>query len=177
MRVLLTVALWLLLAVSNAHAWECKEWGEWFGERCAGAKDAWKEGDWNLIVPFYTWHAPYQYDSDNRETQNDFPLGGGIARSVDRGRYTDMLVAMGFQDSHYKPMYVAGYGYLYNWGERSAFHTGAGFAAVMWARTENNYIPLPGIAPIASVGYSRFSVMGAFLPIQGVAMFWAQMRF
>jgi hypothetical protein len=177
MKILLTLTAWLLLAVPSAHAWECKDWGEWFADRCVGAKEAWKEGDWNLIVPFYTWHAPYQYDSQNRATQNDFPLGGGIARSVDRGRNTDMLVAMAFQDSHYKPMYVAGYGYLYNWGEQRAFHAGAGFAAVLWARTEYNYIPLPGITPIASVGYSGLSVMGTYLPINGVAMFWAQAKF
>jgi len=175
LRILLAAAAWLLLAVPSAHAWECKDWGEWFADRCVGTKEAWKEGDWNLMVPFYTWHAPYKYD--NRDEQNSFPLGGGVARSVDRGRDTDMLVAMAFQDSHYKPMYVAGYGYLYNWGERSAFHSGVGFAAVIWARSDYNYIPYPGIVPIGSVGFSRVSVMGTYLPIVDVAMFWAQVKF
>ena len=175
MRAIAAIVLWLLVGVSSAHAWECADWGEWFADRCVGAKDAWKEGDWNLMVPFYTWHAPYSYD--NRDEQNSFPLGGGIARSVDRGRNTDMLVAMAFQDSHYKPMYVAGYGYLRNWGEQSAFHTGLGFAAVIWARSDYNYIPYPGVVPIGSVGYSRVSVMGTFLPFVDVAMVWAQVRF
>ncbi len=88
-----------------------------------------------------------------------------------------MLIAMGFQDSHYKPMYVAGYGYLYNWGEQRKLHAGAGFGAVLWARTEYNYIPLPGLTPIASVGYSGLSVTGTYLPFIGVAMFWAQVKF
>jgi hypothetical protein len=174
-KILLTLAAWLLLAVPSAHAWECKDWGEWFAARCVGTKLAWKEGDWNLMVPFYTWHAPYKYD--NRDVQNSYPLGGGVARTVDRGRDTDMLVAMAFQDSHYKPMYVAGYGYLYNWGEQRAFHAGAGFAAVIWARSDYNYIPYPGIVPIGSVGFSRVSVMGTYLPIVDVAMVWAQVKF
>ncbi len=174
-RILASAVLWLLLTFSDAHAWECKDWGEWFADRCAGTRNAWEKGDWNLMVPFHTWHAPYAYE--NRDVQNDFPLGGGVARSAEKGRHTDMLVAMAFQDSHYKPMYVTGYGYLYNWGDRSAFHSGAGFAAVLWSRSENNYIPLPGLAPIGSLSYSRFSVMGTYLPIIGVAMFWAQVKF
>lgn len=175
MRVFLGIALWLLLAVSNAHAWECKDWGEWFDARCVGAKNAWKEGDWNLFVPFYTWHAPYSYD--NRDEQNSFPLGGGIARTVDTERNTDMLYAMAFQDSHYRPMYVAGYGYLRNWGEQTSFNAGIGFTAFLWARSETSYIPLPGLAPIASAGFSRVSVMGTYLPIIGVSMLWARVRF
>jgi lipid IVA palmitoyltransferase len=174
-RILLGAMLWLLLTASNAYAWECKDWGEWFNDRCVGTKEAWKEGDWSLYVPFYTWHAPYAYP--NRDQENAYPLGGGIGRSVDTGRSTDMLFGMIFQDSHYKPMYVAGYGYLYNWGERSSFHTGAGFAAVIWARSDSNYIPYPGIAPIASVSYSRVSVMGTYLPFIDVAMFWARVQF
>ena len=167
--------MWLLVAVSSAHAWECKDWGEWFNDRCIGTKAAWKEGDWNLYVPFYTWHAPWDYN--NRNEQNSFPLGAGIARSVDTGRNTDMLYGMAFQDSHYKPMYVAGYGYLYNWGERASFNAGIGFTAFLFARTEQNYIPLPGVAPIASAGFSRVSVMGTYLPFINVSMLWARVRF
>ena len=175
MRTLLGAVLWFMLTTTSAHAWECKDWGEWFNDRCVGTKEAWEHGDWNLMVPFYTWHAPWAYN--NRDVQNSYPLGAGIARSADKGRDTDMLVAMAFQDSHYKPMYVAGYGYLYNWGEQRSFHTGVGFAAVLWARSESNYIPIPGVAPIASVGFSRFSVMGTYLPLIDVAMFWAQVKF
>lgn len=168
--------LWLSLAFSsNARAWECADWGEWFANRCVGAKEAWDNGDWNLMLPAYTWHAPWDYP--NRDTQNAYPLGIGFARSVDRDRNTDMLLAMGFADSHNKPMYVAGYGYLYNWGDMRSFHSSIGFAAVLWARTENNYIPLPGLAPIGGVSYANFSVMGTYLPFVNVAMFWAQMKF
>jgi len=174
-RTLLGVVLWLMVAVTSAHAWECEDWGEWFNDRCIGTKEAWKEGDWNLIVPFYTWHAPWAYN--NRDMQNDFPLGGGIGRSVNKGRNTDMLYAMAFQDSHWKPMYAAGYSYLYNWGEPQSLRAGIGFSAFIWARSDNNYIPLPGLAPIGSVSYSRFSLMGTYLPIIDVAMFWAQVRF
>jgi len=174
-RALLGAAVWLMLATSSAHAWECKDWGEWFNDRCIGAKDAWKEGDWNLIVPVYTWHAPYAYP--NRDMENAYPLGGGVGRSVDKGRHTDMLYAMEFQDSHWKPMYVAGYSYLYNYGEREAFHSGIGFTAFIWARSENSYVPLPGVAPIGSVSFSRVSIMGTYLPIIGVAMFWTQVKF
>jgi lipid IVA palmitoyltransferase len=168
-------ALWLLLTPMSAQAWECADWGVWFNDRCIGTKDAWKHGDWNLFVPFYTWHAPWDYN--NRAEQNSFPLGGGIARSVQKARDTDMLYAMAFQDSHYKPMYVAGYGYIYDWGEQTSIHAGIGFTAFLWARTENNYIPLPGIAPIGSVGFSRLSVMGTYLPFINVAMFWARAQF
>lgn len=174
-RILAGTMLWLLLAVSNAHAWECKEWGEWFADRCIGTKEAWKEGDWNLFIPFYTWHAPYQYN--NRDEQNDFPLGGGIVRSVEKGPNTDMLYAMAFQDSHYKPMYVAGYGYLYDWGKQESFHSGVGFSVFLFSRSDDNYIPIPGIAPIASAGFSRVSVMGTYLPIIGVSMLWARVKF
>jgi hypothetical protein len=174
-RILLGAVLWLAVAVTNAHAWECKDWGEWFNDRCIGTKQAWKEGDWNLYVPFYTWHAPWAYP--NRDMENSFPLGAGIGRSVDTGRNTDMLYGMVFQDSHWKPMYVAGYGYLYNWGDRNSFNTGIGFGAFIWARSDNNYIPYPGLAPFGSVGYSKFQVMGTYLPIIDVAMFWARVRF
>ena len=175
MRTLAAIALWVVASFSQAHAWECKDWGEWFNDRCVGTKAAWKEGDWNLFVPFYTWHAPYEYD--NRAMQNDFPLGAGIARSVQKGRNTDMLYGMAFQDSHYKPMYVAGYGYLYDWGDPNAAHAGVGFGAFLWARSESEYIPIPGLAPLFSAGYSKASVMGTYLPIIGVSMFWARFRF
>ena len=174
-RALLAGLACLVLPLPSAHAWECEDWGEWFNARCDGTKSAWKNGDWNLIVPFYTWHAPWAYD--NRDAQNDFPLGAGIARTVEKDRQTDMLFAMAFQDSHHKPMYAAGYGYFYNWGERASFNASVGFGAFLWARTETNYVPVPGIAPIASVGYSRFSVMGTYLPIIDVAMLWARVRF
>jgi palmitoyl transferase len=89
---------------------------------------------------------------------------------------------MGFQDSHFKPQWQAGYGWQAKWGERSGLNAGLGYTVFLTARTDiGHYIPIPGILPIASIGYKKFSVEGTYVPGGGgngnILFFWGKLSF
>jgi palmitoyl transferase len=146
------------------------------------SKRAFSDGDWSLYVTGFTWHMPYAYDDARRRSENAEAWGGGVGRYVydGNGNYHG-LYAIAFRDSHYRPEYQAGYNWQHYWGGED-LKVGFGYTVFVFARADVlDYTPLPGILPLASVRYSRFEVMGTFVPGVGskgnIAFFFGRFDF
>lgn len=72
---------------------------------------------------------------------------------------------MAFHESHNKPEYIAGYAHQWLLGKPTELHAGAGYTVFLTSRTDIlRYTPIPGILPIASVGYGKASLNTTFVP-------------
>jgi palmitoyl transferase len=139
----------------------------WYGTAWEHVKDTWRYGDTELYVPFWTYHPPFAYDADLRREYNEFPAGLGLGK----GRYNasgnwEGIYAMTFMDSHNKPSYMVGYGWMPTWEiGQSDVKVGLGLTGFLMSR--QNYvggIPFPGILPMGSLSYGNLSVQAAYTP-------------
>ena len=72
---------------------------------------------------------------------------------------------MAFQDSHFKPEWIAGYGWKTYWPLGSEVRLGLGYTAGLTTRADyGNYAPVPFILPIGSLEYGRFALESAYVP-------------
>lgn len=146
--------------------------------------DIWNKGDYSLMVPFWTYHMPFAYSAEKRAQYTEYPAGGGISKGYfnESGNWEGVYL-MEYQDSHGKPMYMGGYGWVPTWRPiDDKFKIGAGLTAFMFMRSDiGNYAPLPGILPVGSIGYGPVDVQVAYVPGgQGngnVLFWWAKFAF
>lgn len=136
---------------------------------CDGASNAWSGKDWDLYLSGISHHGRKTYTQERLNELNERALGGGLGKRYrDEAGRTHLIYGMAFQDSHYKPQYLAGYAWLANWEPRGkdGFHVGAGFTAMITARTDYSHyhMPVPAVLPVAEVGWKRFSLMGTYIP-------------
>ena len=74
------------------------------------------------------------------------------------------LYALTFLDSNRDPMYMVGYNWQTYWGRRD-LNVGLGYTVFLFGRSDfSSYVPLPGVLPVLSVRYSKFEVLGAYVP-------------
>lgn len=154
----------------------------WYGSAWDTAgqhlSDIWHKGDIELYVPFWSYHLPFAYSAEKRASYTEYPAGGGIGK----GRYNESgnwegIYAMEFQDSHGKPMYMGGYGWVPTWRPiNDQFKIGAGVTAFLFMRSDiGNYAPIPGVLPAATIGYGPLDVQVAYIPGgqgNGNVLFW-----
>jgi lipid IVA palmitoyltransferase len=146
-------------------------------------KDTWTQGDHDLYIPFYSYHSRSKYSQKQLDSFTEDALGIGYGRSrYDESSNLDHLYGMAFQDSNGKPQYIVGYGYQWVMGNSKGLHTGLGYTVFLTARSDySNYIPIPGILPVASINYNKVSINTAYIPSykdQGnVLFFWSKFRF
>ncbi len=125
-----------------------------------------REGTPELYVPVYTWHLPFAYSREKINGYQNFPMGLGYGH----GRYDDKgnwhgVYAMGFQDSHFKPEWVVGYGWKTYWNMAGDTRFGLGFAAGLTSRSDYaHYAPVPYILPVAAVENGRFALEASYVP-------------
>jgi lipid IVA palmitoyltransferase len=137
---------------------------------CNGASKAWNEGRWDLYLSGVTYHGHTTYTAQKRATLNDNAWGTGFGRRYEEpgGNRTHLLYALVFEDSHYKPEWLAGYAWLTYWrpSPASDLRVGAGFTAFITTRADyDHYLaPVPGIAPAAEIKMDRVSIMAAYIP-------------
>ena len=137
-----------------------------FDGAIASLKRTWNEGTPEIYVPLYTWHLPWAYTREQINDYNNTPLGLGLGR----GRYTEDgdwhgFYAMGFQDSHGKPEYQAGYAYKTFWPVAGDLKAGLGYTVFVGARADyHDYLPFPAILPIVSLEYSKVALDAAYVP-------------
>jgi palmitoyl transferase len=138
----------------------------WFSGAWDGTKNIWRDGNWDLLVSGYTWHLPYAYSPEKRQQENSLTWGFGIGKTlVDERDNQRILYTLIISDSHYKPQYSAGYGWMARWKAYENIRVGAGYTAFIMARSDiHDYVPFPGVAPLASIGTNRFSLFGTFIP-------------
>lgn len=100
-------------------------------------------------------HARFAYDKEKTDRYNERPWGVGFGQSRwdDKGNWHGLYM-MAFKDSFNKWEPIGGYG----WEnprplEDDNFRLGLGFTAGVTARDNWNYIPIPVLLPLASIGY------------------------
>jgi len=123
-------------------------------------------GHTEVYLPIHTFHAPWAYTEDQiKHYQNSPPgFGLGVGRYDDKGDWRG-LYAMGFQDSHFKPEWIAGYGWKTYWQLPADLRFGLGYTAGFTTRADyGHYTPIPLILPIASIDYRTLSLEGAYVP-------------
>jgi outer membrane protein W len=148
-------------------------WKGWFADAWDGSKRIFRDGHTDLMLPLYTFHPPYEYP--NRDDQNHYPWGGGIARTWIDGRDNErLLYAMAFSDSHYDFEPAVGYAWIARWPLFGTVKGGLGYTVFVTMRSDANYIPFPAILPLASIGTDRFTLYGTWVPSSDVLFFFAR---
>lgn len=137
---------------------------------------------YDLYVPAITWHARFAYDKEKTDRYNERPWGAGFGQSRwdEKGNWHG-LYAMAFKDSYNKWEPIAGYGWEKTWRPLTDdnFHLGLGFTAAVTARDNWNYIPVPLVLPLASVGYGPATFQMTYIPgtYNNGNVYFAWMRF
>lgn len=137
---------------------------------------------YDLYIPAITWHARFAYDKEKTDRYNERPWGGGFGQSRwdEKGNWHGLYV-MAFKDSWNKWEPIAGYGWESTWRPLADenFHVGLGFTAGVTARDNWNYIPVPLILPLASVGYGPATFQMTYIPgtYNNGNVYFAWMRF
>jgi palmitoyl transferase len=155
---------------------EARAEGFWHG-LWDGTKRIWSEGKQDLYLSGYSYHAPYHYSAEKRDTLNDAAWGLGYGRTLtEENGNQRMLLGMVARDSYRKPMYVAAYVWLARWDVGHDVRAGAGYSALVISHsTATNYWPAPYLAPVVSLGTDNAAVYGAFA--RGVAWFFLKSSF
>ncbi len=139
----------------------------WYEPMVRGVQDIWNDGRHELFVPFHTHHLRFAYSDEKIDGYQEHPVGFGYGRGkfTEDGLVRHGLFGMGFQDSHYKPSYMLGYGRQWFWRPGGGLRIGGGFTAFLMTRSDiASYWPFPGILPMASVGYRDVSLEAAYVP-------------
>lgn len=154
-----------LISVGKVFA-NADEWMTTFRENIA---QTWQQPEhYDLYIPAITWHARFAYDKEKTDRYNERPWGGGFGQSRwdEKGNWHG-LYAMAFKDSWNKWEPIAGYGWESTRRPLADenFHLGLGFTAGVTARDNWNYIPLPVLLPLASVGYGPATFQMTYIPV------------
>lgn len=167
-------------ASTESQSWYGKAW-DTAGKHLS---DLWNKGDIEVYVPFWTYHLPFAYSPQQRSDYTEYPAGGGLGKGWynESGNWEGVYL-MAFQDSHGKPMYMGGYGWVPTWNpinEKSRI--GVGATVFMFMRSDiNYYAPTPGILPMATIGYGPVDVQVAYIPggegYGNVLFWWAKYSF
>lgn len=122
---------------------------------------------YDLYVPAITWHARFAYDKEKTDRYNERPwgIGFGQTRWDDSGNWHGLYL-MAFKDSYNKWEPIGGYGWEKIWRPLTDdnFRLGLGYTLGVTARDNWNYIPIPVILPLASVGYGPATFQMTYIP-------------
>lgn len=138
----------------------------WFGRIWDPVANAYDQGAWEFYLPVRTHHLRSRYSAEKIASYQESPLGFGVGSGLynEHGNW-EGVYAMAFQDSHFKPMYTAGYGWKAIWRPAEDVRLGLGYTAGLMSRTDIfGYVPFPIILPMASVAYKNFSLESTFVP-------------
>ena len=144
--------------------------------------DEWNKsmaGKSELYVPLYAWHNTYAYDDTSKYNENTWGLGYGRSY-LDEDKDQHGFYAMAFLDSHSDVESMVGYSYTKNW-YKDKYFAGLGYTVLLTSRSDFSYVPIPGILPIASVGYDNVKLSVTYVPgghnNGNVAFFWGTYAF
>lgn len=145
----------------------------WFRDAWEGSKRIVRDGRTDFVLPLYSWHPAFAYP--NRDDQNHYSWGAGVARTlIDEKDNERMVYALAFSDSHYDLQVMAGYGWLARWPLGGGLKGGFGYTVFVAARSDANYIPFPGILPLAGIGTDRVMLYGSWVPFSDVLFVFAR---
>ena len=152
----------------------------WFQRVWDPVAYAYDHGDWEYYLPFATYHSRSTYSQEQIDSYQERPPGFGIGKGYynENGNW-EGVYALGFQDSHFKPSYTAGYGWKAIWRPADDVRLGLGYIAGLMTREDvMGYVPFPLVIPTASIAYKNFSIEAAYVPpgadAGNVLFFWAK---
>ncbi|EFN9441754.1 phospholipid:lipid A palmitoyltransferase [Escherichia coli] len=139
---------------------------------------------YDLYIPSITWHARFAYDQEKIEQYNERPWGAGfgVSSQDEKGNWHGLYL-MAFKDSFNKWEPVGGYGWEKKWRPLTDQNVqlGLGYTIGVTARDNWNYIPVPVVLPLASVGYGPVTFQMTYIPGTynngNVYFAWARIRF
>lgn len=154
----------------------------WLAQATNGVIKTYREGTPEYYLPVRTWHMRWAYTREKIDSfqENTLGLGYGRGRFDDKGNWHG-LYAMGFQDSHFKPEWLAGYGWKTYWRLSEDVRLGLGYTAGVTARSDlGHYAPVPVILPLGSLDYREVSLESAYVPggrgFGNILFFWLKWR-
>jgi palmitoyl transferase len=156
----------MAVAAGGAQALGCDDLWSFIGRPCNKSVAAWDHGENELILTGYAYHLRSTYTADKLRELNEKAWGGGWARTVtDPDGDTHTIFLFGFDESHNKVEWNAGYLYSTYWGPQDGLRGGLGFAAFIVQRPDiTSGIPIPALLPVASVAYGKATLMATFIP-------------
>jgi palmitoyl transferase len=128
--------------------------------------ETWQEGTPELYLPLHTQHLRGYYTREKIDSYQETPWGFGYGhgRFDARGNWHGVY-AMGFQDSHYKPEWLLGYGWKTYWTLGAGLELGLGYTAGLTTRSDiGHYTPVPLVLPIGSLDYHGVSLETTYVP-------------
>ena len=146
-----------------------------------GVTNIWNEGTNDFYLPLRTHHLRFAYDRNKIDGYQEQPLGIGFGRSLYEEGLWRGLYVLAFQDSHFKPSYMAGYAHQWLWKPAQDFRVGGGLTAFVMARSDiGHYTPFPGLLPTASIGYKNVSIETTYVPgtrgAGNILFFWGRIE-
>ena len=111
------------------------------------------EGKNEIHMPFYTYHFPYAYDRENLDQLNQWPIGLGYGKGLnkDDGRWSGFYF-VSFADSHHDQQPSLVYSQTWPILGNNQKNFSVGYAAFITARSDIlSYFPFPGILPVISL--------------------------
>ncbi|WP_168404062.1 lipid IV(A) palmitoyltransferase PagP [Erwinia amylovora] len=121
----------------------------------------------DLYMPALTWHNRWTYDADKIDRYNECPwgAGGGMSHYDEKGNWNGIYL-MAFKDSFNKWEPIGGYGWEKTWRPLNDpdFRFGLGYTAGVTMRDNWNYIPIPLLLPLASIGYGAANFQMTYIP-------------
>jgi len=162
-RFYLSVALTALLLPSISHADETLA-SSAYDYIEDSLSQTWAADNYELLVPVNTWHNRHYYSSEKIDDYNEQPWGLGVGKyRYDREGDWHSLYVMAFADSHNDLEPVAGYAFQKMWRPTDEFRLGAGYTAGLTLRKDFDYVPLPILAPVASVEYKQLALQSTYI--------------
>jgi lipid IVA palmitoyltransferase len=137
---------------------------------------------YDLYIPAITWHARFAYDKEKTDRYNERPWGAGfgVSRWDEKGNWHGIYL-MAFKDSWNKWEPIGGYGWEKTWRPLSDdnFRLGLGYTVGVTARDNYNYVPIPVLLPMASIGYGPATFQMTYIPgtYNNGNVYFAWMRF
>jgi lipid IVA palmitoyltransferase len=157
--------------------------GAWYERAAQRLETTWKDGQTELYLPLDIYHMHFAYAEDKLKRFNRSPYGLGLGKgALDEHGDWHGLYVMGFQDSHFKPEYVAGYGYKTYLRLAGQLKLGLGYTVFVTTRADlGHYTPIPAVLPLVSLDYGNYSLESTYIPgghgYGNVLFFWGKVRF
>jgi palmitoyl transferase len=126
--------------------------------------DTWDANSYEFYLPINTWHNRNYYSQEKINGYNEQPWGLGVGKyRYDEDGDWHGIYGMAFTDSHSKVQPVAGYVFQKMWHPSNNIRLGAGYTLGLTLREDFNYMPLPVIAPVASVEYKQLALQSTYI--------------
>lgn len=130
-------------------------------------QDEWeKSTTTDVYIPLVIYHNRSSYSQESIDRFNESPWGIGFGKSYrDEKNNWHGFYGMAFKDSHNDFEPIVGYAWVKNLvGDAKSLNAGLGYTVGLTSRSDFNYVPIPIILPIASVGYDKVNVNATYIP-------------